>query len=67
MGTEPDRLLDVTELAAQCHVAESAPYYWRKKGVGPRAVRVGHHLRYRQCDVDAWLEANTEPAPEVAS
>ncbi len=63
MITDPDQLLDVAELASYCNVAESAPYYWRKNGTGPRAVRVGRHLRYRRRDVDAWLEANAEPIP----
>ncbi|MCU1612773.1 MAG: hypothetical protein JWO98_313 [Frankiales bacterium] len=35
-------------------------YNWRTKGVGPRGVRVGKHLRYRWADVDAWLERQAE-------
>ena len=61
----PDRLLDVADVAAYCKVAPTAPYYWRKRGEGPPAVHVGRRLRYRQRDVDAWLEANADPAPFV--
>lgn len=63
MSTEPDRLLDVADLASYCKVAPTAPYYWRKRGEGPPAVRVGRRLRYRKRDVDAWLQANEDPAP----
>lgn len=31
-------------------------YGWRYKGTGPRAMRVGRHLRYRRADVEAWLQ-----------
>ncbi len=29
-------------------------YQWRQKGTGPKAVRIGKHLRYRRSDVLAW-------------
>lgn len=28
----------------------------------PRAVKIGGALRYRQSDLDAWIEAQLEPA-----
>jgi excisionase family DNA binding protein len=28
---------------------------WRYKGVGPRFMKVGRHVRYRAEDVEAWL------------
>ncbi len=62
MTTDDEPLLDVAEVAEYCNVAPTAPYYWRKKGLGPRAIRVGNHLRYRRTDVDAWIEASAEPA-----
>jgi excisionase family DNA binding protein len=31
-------------------------YQWRSRGLGPRAAKVGKHIRYRRSDVDAWLE-----------
>lgn len=30
-------------------------YQWRHLGTGPKAYRLGKHLRYRQSDVEAWL------------
>ena len=30
-------------------------YSWRTRGRGPRALKIGRHLRFRRDDVDAWL------------
>ncbi|MBE1610976.1 helix-turn-helix domain-containing protein [Actinopolymorpha pittospori] len=32
-------------------------YQWRHRGVGPRAYRVGRHLRYDPDVVRQWLES----------
>ncbi len=29
---------------------------WRRKGTGPRYLRIGKHVRYRMSDVESWLE-----------
>lgn len=34
-------------------------YDWRCKGQGPRAFKIGKHLRYRESDVLAWLDERT--------
>jgi excisionase family DNA binding protein len=52
-----DHLLTPTELAAFLGVPVATLYAWRYQRNGPRALRVGRHLRYRQEDLDAWLEA----------
>jgi excisionase family DNA binding protein len=31
-------------------------YAWKYEGRGPRALKVGKHLRYRWSDVESWLE-----------
>ncbi len=31
-------------------------HQWRHRGVGPRASKVGRHLRYRWEDVEKWLD-----------
>jgi excisionase family DNA binding protein len=33
---------------------------WRLEKTGPRACRVGRHLRYRRADVEAWLEGRAD-------
>lgn len=34
-------------------------YYWRCRGEGPQACKLGRHLRYRAEDVRAWVASQT--------
>ena len=54
------RLLSTDEVARLLVVPVSTLYTWRYKGVGPKAFKVGKHLRYRLADVLAWLEQQAE-------
>ncbi len=49
------------DLSRQVGVPVATIYTWRSRGEGPRAIRVGKHLRYRQSDIDAWLERQADP------
>ncbi len=51
-----NRLLSTEEVARILVVPVTTLYCWRYKGTGPKAFRVGKHLRYRLSDVIAWLE-----------
>lgn len=33
---------------------------WRMKGIGPKFIKMGRHVRYRWADIEAWLDAQTE-------
>lgn len=35
-------------------------YQWRQRGVGPRGIAVGRHVRYRRTDVEQWLEQQSD-------
>jgi excisionase family DNA binding protein len=48
------------ELAAHLNVPIKTIYVWRTNGTGPRGIRVGKHVRYRQADVDAWLDRQAD-------
>lgn len=50
------RLLSTEEVARILTVPVATLYCWRYKGTGPKAFRVGKHLRYRLADVLEWLE-----------
>lgn len=50
------RLLSTDEVARILVVPVSTLYCWRYKGTGPKAHRVGKHLRYRLHDVLQWLD-----------
>jgi excisionase family DNA binding protein len=54
------RLLSTDEVARLLVVSVTTLYTWRYKGTGPRAYRVGKHLRYRLSDVMEWLETMAE-------
>lgn len=62
-GSVRDPLMSVTDLAAFLGVPVATIYTWRKRGRGPRARRVGRHLRYLQSDVDQWLEELIDDGP----
>lgn len=42
-------------------------YEWNYRGVGPKAIEVGRHLRYRWTDVDSWLESRIRDHDRASS
>ena len=51
--------VESTVIAPMIGVKEPTLKAWRRKGIGPPYVRFGNRVRYRICDVEAWLAANT--------
>ncbi len=51
------RLLTAQELADFLQVPVATLYSWQHRGVGPKAAKVGRHLRYRQSEVEQWILA----------
>lgn len=49
-------LLSAEELAAFLGVPLNTVYVWNHRRTGPRALKVGRHLRYRWAEVETWLE-----------
>jgi hypothetical protein len=62
-------LLTVREAAAHMRISPYTLDYWRSRGPlpGPRYLKVhAHAIRYRLCDVEAYLESRfVEPARET--
>lgn len=59
----PNALLTARELSAQIGWSESTIY--RKRSLGeslPRALKLGSAVRWRQEDIDAWLDDQSEVA-----
>lgn len=50
-------LMTAAEVAEYLRIPLNTLYKWRYEGAGPRAARVGKHLRYRREDVEVWLDA----------
>lgn len=62
----PDRYLTPDDLAAMFSLPSvETVYAWRKKRIGPRAIRIGKHLRYDPAAVREWVDSLTE-ADEAA-
>jgi len=58
-------LLTLDDVVAYLGIPKNTLYRWRVDGHGPRAVRIGKHLRYRRTELEAWLDANTDERPEL--
>ena len=52
----PERLLTIREVGAYLGIPVPTLYQWRYVGKGPKAAKLGRHLRYRRADVEAWLD-----------
>jgi excisionase family DNA binding protein len=47
--------MSVEEVSAYLGIPVATLYRWRHMRTGPKASRVGRHLRYSADDVAAWL------------
>jgi excisionase family DNA binding protein len=56
-GVTPRRLLTVEEVRSELNIGRTLVYQLVESGALP-VVRVGHALRVRRADLDAYLEAN---------
>ena len=54
------------EVADELGIPVGTVYAWRYRGVGPKGLKVGRHVRYRWSDVEAWLESNAKGGPNAA-
>ena len=49
-------LLTIAEVSAYLGIPVQTLYTWRTEGKGPKAYKVGKHLRFRLEDLNAWLD-----------
>jgi excisionase family DNA binding protein len=61
MTTSDREIMTTQELSVYINVPVTTIYGWRYKGDGPRAMRVGRHLRFRRRDVESWLDRQSGP------
>lgn len=50
------KLMNTKQLAEYLGIAVSTILQYRADGTGPQYIKLGHLVRYRQSDVDTWLE-----------
>ena len=55
-------LLNETQVAQLLCCTKSALRRWRREGRGPRFVKIGRLVRYRQEDVEDFINQNTVQA-----
>ncbi len=51
------------EVADRVGVPLATVRHWRARGTGPQAARIGKHLKYRDTDVEAWIERQFDQKP----
>lgn len=49
--------LDTIEAAHHLGLQKTTLEAWRCRGEGPRFVKLGRAVRYRQADLDSWIES----------
>ena len=54
---DSDVLKTPDELAEQLKVKPRTLLDWRSTGRGPKFIRVGRAVRYRESDIDDWLRS----------
>lgn len=59
------RLLTMREVAEATGIEWETLRRWRKNGTGPPAAKFGGSVRYREADVQAWIDAHFEHAQEL--
>ncbi|MBO0609210.1 helix-turn-helix transcriptional regulator [Myceligenerans salitolerans] len=57
-----DELWTIDEVAAFLRVPVATLYRWRTHNDGPKAARIGRHLRYARVDVITWFRAQQDEA-----
>jgi predicted DNA-binding transcriptional regulator AlpA len=55
----PTDLVDEVALAIRLGVSRSTLQSWRYAGRGPRFLKIGRLIRYRNADIEAFLRAST--------
>jgi predicted DNA-binding transcriptional regulator AlpA len=53
-ATADSPFLTLDELAERYQVPVATVRYWRNRGTGPKAVKIGRYLRFRIEDVLTW-------------
>jgi predicted DNA-binding transcriptional regulator AlpA len=58
-AADRDPSLDEAQLCARFRISRKTAQKWRQTNRGPRFVKVGRLVRYRESDVQAWVDQQT--------
>ncbi len=51
-----EKLLTLSEVSDRTGIPEATLRFWRHKGTGPHSARIGRRIKYREADVQTWLD-----------
>lgn len=54
-----DNCITSAELAVRVRVSEQTIRLWRMRGTGPKYLKLGRKILYRESDILAWEEVST--------
>ncbi len=54
-----EKLLKLREAAEVLGVQPGTIYSYHSKKIGPRYIKVGNRVRYRESDLEAWIASQT--------
>lgn len=61
MNNSSDKLMDEFEFCRQVGISVGTARNWRcSRLAGPRFVKIGRLVRYRQSDIDEWIEEQVQ-------
>lgn len=63
MTTALRNWLTADDLSDELDIPKQTIYRWRVEGKGPRAHKIGRHLRFSRDDVNDWLAESADPRP----
>lgn len=66
LNIDSDRLLNETQVSDVTGLSVRTLQAWRIQGKGPLFCKLGRAVRYRQCDLRAWMEAQTSQSTTQA-
>ena len=57
---KPAEWVSPEELATELGIPVKTIYQWRYRRTGPKAHRIGRHVRFRRRDIETWLTAQAD-------
>lgn len=57
--------LNQKQLATRWHISEATLERWRSDGIGPRFLKLGGRVVYRQIDIEAYEESCLSTSTKV--
>jgi predicted DNA-binding transcriptional regulator AlpA len=61
-----ESLLFIEDVAEWTGIPVQTLRWWRQHGKGPKSAKVGARVRYRESDVQAWLDDQFDADPQAS-